>query len=322
MDSIPLAELIVLKHTRIYDFVETSAIALMGYDYLILISSEVELIWRKKWNFVTLLFLITRYSMFADILFAILARRYIPNPSDALCKRLDNAILFINIIGVILAEGVLVLRTYAIWNSSKRIAWGFGGVLFAILVGVVAFVSVATANQRFAPSPSPSAFPGCFLVEANRQVWIGMLLAMLFETAIVCTTFYKVLQQWRYKEVSSTLVQTIYRDGISFFLLLFVVSLINIIVVRSAPDALAFMLTPLHRVLHASLTERIILNIRRAATRNKFNLGSMGGGLSGTTNPASGAMPEFVVKGPQGRRVKTEESMELSDFTEETFFEN
>jgi len=255
--------------------------------------------------------------MFSDIGFVLLYRNFVSNPSNSLCKGLDDASLFINIVGVILAEGILVLRTYAIWNSSKKIAWIFGGILFAILVGVLGFVIKATEDQRYGPSPSPSAFPGCFLIAANRQVWIGIFLTMLFETAVVITTLYKVFQQWKYREAASNLVHTIYRDGISFFILLFAVSLLNIIVVRTAPDALAFMFTSLHRVLHASLTERIILNIRRAAERNKFSQ------ISDGSNPTGGAIPEFGLGRKLGaKRVKPDDSMELSSVGYPTLTEN
>lgn len=131
--------------------------------------------------------------------------------------------------------GVLILRMYALWNQSKRIAWIFGSALFVAAVGGLIYVSAESLKFQICKfmwylnleqcnnmwwidgrTPSPSAFPGCFLVVADRQVWIGLVVVLLFEAgrsllseqwnttntscvitiAIVFTSLYKVIRAW------------------------------------------------------------------------------------------------------------------------------
>ena len=40
-----------------------SSIALVAYEYMITIRQEVNLIWKRKWSIVTLLFVFNRYIM-------------------------------------------------------------------------------------------------------------------------------------------------------------------------------------------------------------------------------------------------------------------
>jgi hypothetical protein len=93
------------------------------------------------------------------------------------------------------------VRTYAICDRSKWVAWIFGSTLVALGGGALGFLSKeALLFERCAyislpdfsiflnglrtdgPTPSPSAFPGCFLLSVNRQIWIGILVSTIFET--------------------------------------------------------------------------------------------------------------------------------------------
>jgi len=281
----------------------------MAWDYLITVQDEWELIWFRSWNFVSLLFVVTRYAMFVDVGFATLARQFWSHPTDTLCKGLDDMTLYVNICAIFIAEGVLIVRMYAMWNQNRRIAWIFGGFLFCLAVATFGYISKAITFQEYAPSPSPSAFPGCFLIGADRQVWIGQLVATLFEAAIVITTLYKAVLQWRYGGSQSSLLKTITRDGLIFFILLISVSLLNIVIINVAPPALAFMFTSIYRVLHSLLTERIILNIRSAALKKVHYTGTddTPGPLS-LTNPT---VPEFRVR---KNKSGPGDSMEMKSF--------
>jgi len=84
--------------------------------------------------------------------------------------------------------------------------------------------------------------------------------------AVFAMTIYKSINQGKYK---SSLAHTIYRDGVAFYAYLLCISIVNIVVLNSAPPELKTGLTGLHRVLHAILSERIILNIRSAASTRR-----------------------------------------------------
>jgi len=264
------------QFTRIFNYFQLASIALLLYESCITFSLEVQLIWKRRWSLVSALYLATRYLPYLDNGVLLIMRMFTPDPSDSLCKRIQVSQLFLFTAAILLAEGILVLRTYAIWGKNRKIAWIFGGSLAFIALAAIAFLSVSAALQKFQPRPRPPSLTGCFLLGTNRQFWIAYLLATIFETAILSVTLYKVNQQRKYSAINSTLMQTVYRDGITFYIYILVVSLINIIVLNVAPDALASTVTQIYRAQHAILTARIILNIRNAGVEGKHHRGPIG----------------------------------------------
>jgi len=160
-------------------------------------------------------------------------------------------------------SGILILRTYAIWGNNTKIAGGLIVLLVGVFSGTGYFLQQFLNSLVLSTSPSRKAFPGCFVMKASQILWFAYLFILIFETTVFAMTIYKSLNQGKYK--SSALARTIYRDGVAFYAYLLCISIVNIVVLNSAPPELKTGLTGLHRVLHAILSERIILNIRSAA---------------------------------------------------------
>ncbi|EEB88986.1 hypothetical protein MPER_12972, partial [Moniliophthora perniciosa FA553] len=58
------------------------------------------------------------------------------------------------------------------------------------------------------------------------------------------------------------------RIGVIYFVLMFMLSVINILVMTVLPPDYTFILGPFERVLHCILTSRMIIHIRQVASRN------------------------------------------------------
>jgi len=159
------------------------------------------------------------------------------------------------------------MRTYAVWEKSKRIAWSLTAVLLVIGISALVFIAKSFRDVHFKPSPAPIILPGCFLVQANRLIWLDFFVLTLFETLILGLTLYKIIRDW--KDRGSDLAGIIYRDGIAFYVFLLVITIVTMITLNVVPDALALSLTHIHRVLHATLTGRIILNLRAASSQSQ-----------------------------------------------------
>lgn len=45
----------------------SSRLSVQGYDYLLTVQREADLVWRSNWSLVKILFFLTRYSAFVDV---------------------------------------------------------------------------------------------------------------------------------------------------------------------------------------------------------------------------------------------------------------
>jgi len=276
----------VFQAIRVDEYFEVAGVVLLIYDYCITFSQEIELIWKRDWNYVTYIFWATRYLPFTENAAILLVRQFLNTLTDSQCRCLNITQIWLTVVGLVIGEGIsfqmriecilnvlwqgiLILRTYAIWGS-KRIAWGLSIFLFLLVFICFVLIIKSITALQYGPSPSPSAFPGCFVTRANRLMGFAILLVTIFETVILFLTVYKViLRKMETGSVSgSTLFQTIYRDGIVFFAYLFLTSLADVIVLNVAEDSIALICTSIYRSLHAILSGRIILNIRAAAFRD------------------------------------------------------
>ncbi|THH18065.1 hypothetical protein EW146_g2864 [Bondarzewia mesenterica] len=85
-------------------------------------------------------------------------------------------------------------------------------------------------------------------------------------TVILALTLVKGIPQ--YRQSNSPLIISLYRDGIMYYIYLFVLSVINVTVLLTAPREYANLLSLLQRVLHSVLSSRILLHLRQAANQS------------------------------------------------------
>ncbi|KLO08322.1 hypothetical protein SCHPADRAFT_1001026 [Schizopora paradoxa] len=257
------------------------AVVILFHDTVILFEDEVNFIWSKRWTIGKVLYIVIRYLAFVDaslILFYSFASAHSPEA----CDLLYNVTMWFMTAGTIFGQVVLLVRTYAIWDQRRTV--GICLVLFhcgTIIAGAF-FLNDSAAALKFVPSPAPGVVPciplpnrssaGAFLDPLSWGKNIRYLTSTTFEnierklTDILLLTLIKARMQWT--KHATPIMHTLYRDGILYCVILLLVSLANVILMRSVNDAPYFyMLTEPLRVLHAVFTTRIILNVRMAAEK-------------------------------------------------------
>ncbi|GJF00614.1 hypothetical protein PsYK624_169080 [Phanerochaete sordida] len=240
------------------------------YDYVLTIESEVKLVWYTKWNLTKLLFLVSRYSAFVD---AILTTydHFSPTISEETCHGISNAIPWVILGGVGVAEIILIIRTWAIWDRDRRI----GSALFLSFIGIWAtnayclakFMSGSRVQMINTVAPS---LDGCFLETTQDLLVVDWVLVVVFETAILGLTLVKFVHARVglgpiARGTTPPLMQSLYRDGILFYVYLFGMSLINVVVLVTTSHDLSTLLACLQRAMHSILSVRLLLNLREAS---------------------------------------------------------
>ncbi|KAG1737412.1 hypothetical protein EDB19DRAFT_1909732 [Suillus lakei] len=248
---------------------EVGAMAVAIFDYCSTITQEVQLIWGRKWDVTRVTFTLARYVTLisaAMTTFAAVADR----SKYTSCATFNNVIY-----GVIAAEGLLIIRTFAFWHQNKKVlVW----LLVLAVICIAGAVGVTKAVNILHPAPSIGFnATGCaFASRKSTATQYGFLI--LYELVLMILTVYKRLHF--YKDPRSRLVTTLYRDGMIYMACIIMASITNILVILAAhgtySDIMDVSVNPLiSRVLpltslrpqlmiHGVLASRILFNLRQS----------------------------------------------------------
>jgi len=257
----------VLGRLRIFQYLEVTGIILFLYDYGVTVIDEIRFIWAGQWNLACFIFLITRYLPFVDTALTIV-QQFSGSPSPGVCLGLYTARSWLYFFGLLVSECVLIFRTYVICDNSKIVAWGFTTLLAMMAAGGAYFIQRPLRSTQFTPSPAPVAYPGC-VAKGSDDVLRSFLIFAAYELAIMLFTWYKVARYNMRHE--SILMRTLGWDGLISYGSMFGTSILNVIVLRTAPPELEFSLIVIQRSIHAIISSRLIIRLREAAFAQQWS---------------------------------------------------
>jgi len=181
-------------------------------------------------------------------------------------------------VGVVVAEVILILRTFAIYSRSYLVL----AFLVCMRVGTLApsmYINVQwNSHMTFAPSPAPRILPCVYVADGKGDAWLEFLFIAIFDSCIVVLTFYKYITQWRSGLSRASLLSTIYRDGMSYFVVLFAISVTNSVLLKVEGDrgsAYFDCFVLFQRVVQGILSSRLIINVRKALVTSSNDLSTM-----------------------------------------------
>lgn len=248
-----------LKNYEVFLYFDMASLTLLVYDYALTFSREVDFVWKKSFSPTTLLFIVIRYLPFVDNT-ALFLHEFIPNPSLSLCGKSYRLHIWSFVLGIGVADIVLVLRTVAIWRGNRRVAISLS-ILLMFTIAVAAYFVNDFLRKLFAFPNFITKFPTCALTNTSNHLYICYAVILGFEAVVLLLT---LLRANNYQ--SGTLFKRLYIDSITFFIYLCILSVINITVLLTAPAEVGAILTGVHRNIHSILSGRIILNIRSIGT--------------------------------------------------------
>ncbi|CAL1710159.1 unnamed protein product [Somion occarium] len=248
---------------RMETYSNMAAASLLLYDCILTIHREVTLIWPSRLNAVKILFFLTRYMAFADVSL-VLFYRLKPQVTIRTCEVTYKTAGWFMMFGIVVAETILLVRTWAIWGRGKKLAVALT-LVFILAVGPgVAVEDIFLNSIVFAPLSNPKT-PGCLIVGGSTIISINFIIIIVFETFVLVLTLIKAIQHFRLAGRQGFL-SVLYRDGLLFYAYCLAISLVNVIVVVATPRGLSSTLALIQRVVHSCLTSRILVNLRLATT--------------------------------------------------------
>ncbi|TFY53094.1 hypothetical protein EVG20_g10270 [Dentipellis fragilis] len=230
---------------------------LLAYDYFLTLPDEVGVVWGSHWTITMPIFLLNRYVPFVNTGVAIYSGLGL-DISDGTCHALYSTI-----------ASILVLRTWAIWGKDKMVGYGLGILLAMSCIAMSVVVVKFLKSMKFTPINHISPqLRGCLITDSDRLQYICYAISLGYESTILFLTLIKGVQhlKWPGSSVKTSklrLIVSLYRDGVLAYLLIFVSSVANVLILLLGPSGYANILIVTQRVLHVVLTNCILLSIRR-----------------------------------------------------------
>jgi len=256
------------RQIRLVDYVYVCAGAVYLYDYILTLHLEVKLVWFSRWTYTKVLFLVVRYMTFVNVWLGFWNIVFLGRSLEA-CRTTSPVHIRLLVLGIILSEVILAIRTWAVWHRNRYVGIGLGGLTIANVVVQCVMLEKYIPSFEYAPPPFPG-WRGCFVTGADGVMWVNFTAMAVVEAAILILM--AISAYWSYKWGNSDeLSHIVYRDGIQLYIYLLLISVGNVAIMKALPFEDTVTLSFIQEIMYPVLTTRIVLNIRDAAgTRRGF----------------------------------------------------
>ncbi|KAL4263954.1 DUF6533 domain-containing protein [Pleurotus pulmonarius] len=202
--------------------------ALLIYEWVITLDSEIQCFWRGGWSKSRMLFLANRYMTPIIILFPLYCfQTTTPTtedscPADTIfsCLRAIKACFILTVLVLGIVQAILVLRVYYLFSNSKLVQ---NIVIACFIVSVsisLAFACTASINLRPLETLVAFGIRGC-RAERPQGFWRLYLPPLVLHTLLYMFTVLRAVSN-RQMLKKSPVMQRILKDGGFFYLITFV----------------------------------------------------------------------------------------------------
>ncbi|KAH9475847.1 hypothetical protein JR316_0011407 [Psilocybe cubensis] len=234
-----------------------------AYDWMLTLGMEIELIWKAKWTYIKVLYLFQRYLTFYDTFYASYLLMFGKNLSKETCKSLFTQMRVSYLVGIIAAETLCSIRIWAVWNKDRRFFIILPICAICIWGPATAAMASAIVVSQYTDAPY-RGFVGCFNTNAKdihlEYVWACLLAYDAISLVLVMIPGIRIYHQGLIGR--SRLSHVVFRDGVIYYITLFLFSLLNIIFSVSLESATRSSLANMGRALHSTLASRVVLHMR------------------------------------------------------------
>ncbi|KAH7922564.1 hypothetical protein BV22DRAFT_1197323 [Leucogyrophana mollusca] len=241
-------------------YVNFAGLAVLLFDYSITFESETRWVWGRKWDVTRVAFTFSRYLPFAGAgLTAYAALRQI---GEHPTSKEEN---IFHIVGIIAAEALLIVRTYAFWKCNRKLLVGllvYGAITIAgaLAVNLSPKTLVPESEQHSPQDRTPTLINSPMIASRNGAIVYAFLMA--YEIVLLCLMVYKRFRD--YRDIPNSLVSAVYRDAIMYILCIALITMANVIIDARAPIEYSDMLDIPQIVAHSVLATRILFNLRES----------------------------------------------------------
>ncbi|TFK70879.1 hypothetical protein BDN72DRAFT_500226 [Pluteus cervinus] len=257
----------IVSEAQIARLFNMAAITIFIYDYLLTVEREITLIWPSKWSFLKVAFLVQRYLPFFDTLSWIIRQSLtgVPTPQ---CVAHYYATTIMLGVGIIISEVVLTLRVWSVYDNSRRLGRFFIGfyAIIAVTIGVSKVLYLISVSADTLPIPRISC-----MIHGDKYPFAATWIALALCNIVMFILMVVPAISNKKKGEGSILLKVIFRDGITYYFCLMIMSVVNVVFVLSFPPILGFsVMVSLERFTHSMMTSRVVIHIREEAHKTQL----------------------------------------------------
>jgi len=232
-------------------YMNVAGLAIWIFDYALSFESEVRLVWGRRWDSTRILFSLARYLTLVGVIMTVYAAVHTRTGN---CGPFSDVSNVFHILSIIVAEGLLIMRTYAFWQRSKRfMIW----LLVYGAISLIVAIGLSSQIHDVQEYPDPG---GCFFVGSKNGAAIQYSFLVAYECVLLSLTTYRMVKH--YRRTKSAIVTALYWGSMKYMSCMIVVTLANIIVTVAAPIGYRNALDTLQLVLHSIMASRILFDLR------------------------------------------------------------
>jgi len=205
----------------------------LALEHVATIPEEIEYVWKARWNFASILFLLFRYTSLGGITMLTYIIAGLSGPlSNYFCKHSIAVLSALAVFTMGIADALIVLRVSVLWRR-QRVVLAILSVCFLLTFSTAVVCAVTgsitlVSGAIYVPlvrSCTPTSKPRVIL-----GVWVP---GMVFDVLVLSLTSWNACSRPRRK--STPLAQALHRDGIIYFMILAGFRTLNMFMILFAP---------------------------------------------------------------------------------------
>jgi len=230
-----------------------------AYEYTLTLEQEVAFMWSRRLSPAKILFFVNRYIPLVVGLVMIHLYILTVRTDPTYCHRLFLAGAALLFVDTLLSMGILFLRAYAVWPSSKFIPWFLVAfITIAITIAttfMVPFIKDATViSQAFTPH-------GCVISLPSESARISLIVFIIYDTVALSFIVAKIPINFRDSFSTQGLLAVIIADGIGYYICITAISIANLVIFHAANLVFRACLVLTQVSLQNILCNRLLLHV-------------------------------------------------------------
>ncbi|EKM83112.1 hypothetical protein AGABI1DRAFT_125591 [Agaricus bisporus var. burnettii JB137-S8] len=224
------AHLAALNLFVINRWTDIAAVVLVGYECLITMDMEVELVWKSRWSLTKILYLLNRYIIIvgAAVLRAAQLRIDRDDTSASSCKPFLFTAGVLYMTGIFLSESIFITRVIVVWKTTMR-----KYMFIIVLLGAIYTAFVIYFLTRFMLLLRPlkfftlRPFGGCLTATTGAAsiedytFWKEYTCLLVYDAVMLASMAYPTIKTYWPLSRQSALLRHIHVEGVIFYVYLF-----------------------------------------------------------------------------------------------------
>jgi len=240
-------------------------LVLLLYDHILTFDDEVRLVWKARRSFARSAFLVNRYLVACALIWVAFTMNDWSGSgiSDKVCRRVYGVTALLGITSIALANILVSLRVIDLWGRTLRIKILMASGILSCFLTTFTLMTVALAKllptavyndvvRMCAPTIKPPEY---------AAAWGS---SMIYEVLVLASVWLNALDTPR--TLDSRLTQSLHRDGFSFFALVTVFRIFNMVMAAAAPPSLMLVGSFFVWSMTTLVLNRLLLNILEASS--------------------------------------------------------